>query len=168
MACKKVRFTIDDKAIAQLEVIEIIEPLWWSVDTSGSEEKYESDLKPFTLPQRYAFAIQWYTTEACSGGHYKFFRSSIGIVWEDALRGFEAIGATENMCILKAAAARMGGTPSKIRDTRREQLKQHNCDFGDLDALLKDNKREEAMMKLLRKYIIANASSFYFDGDIPL
>ena len=50
-------------------------------------------MNPFSLPQRYVFAIQWHIGEVNNGGHYQFYDNSTGIVWEDSLKGFEVIGA---------------------------------------------------------------------------
>jgi len=168
MRPQKKRITIDDKVIASLDEQAIIAPLWWSVSIYDSEEKYENDLKPFTLPQRYVFAIQWYVAEVCNGGHSQFYDNSTGIVWEDALRGLQEIGATENIDILKESVARMGGAPSKVRETRWEQLEQHNCVFDDLDDRFYASETAATMQALLHKYITKNASAFYFDGEITV
>ena len=54
---KSERIIINDEVIALNDEQGVIAPLWWSVSIYDGEQKYEDDLKPFTLPQRYVFAI---------------------------------------------------------------------------------------------------------------
>ena len=167
---KTVNMIIDEKLINSNDPQAVIDPVWWSVSIYDSEEKYEEDLKPFTLHQRYVFAIQWYVAEVNNGGHNQFYTNSTGIVWEDALKGFEAIGALKNVNIIKESADRIGGKPSKDRDERNKQLKQscgdnEDCDlFDDLDDSYYESESE--MYELLNAYIKANAKDFIFSGEI--
>ena len=143
-----------------LDVQRIIEPLWWSVSIYDGEEKYENDLKLFTTPQRYVFAIQWYSAEINNGGHCQFYDNSTGIVWEDALKGFEAIGAQRNANIIRESANRMGGNPSKNHEKRQKQMESCKSEFNDLDSLYYEIETE--MIELLGSYIKNNAKSFLF------
>jgi len=155
---------IDNQGI--IDVQRVIEPLWWSVSIYNGEEKYESDLEPFTKPQRYVFAIQWYSAEVNNGGHCQFYDNSTGIVWEDALKGFELIGARCNIDIIKESANRMGGKPNKDRELRQEQMTSYNSEFGDLDKLYYET--EANMILLLSAYIRENVEAFVFSGDITV
>jgi hypothetical protein len=161
---------VDEKLINSNDPQAVIEPVWFSVSIYDGEEKYEEDLKQFTVPQRYVFAIQWYVAEVNNGGHDQFYFNSTGIVWEDALKGFEVIGVLKNVDIVKESVARMGGKPSKDRDKRNEQLEQAYGDdedgdlFGDLDDLF--YKSESEMDELLNTYIKANTKDFLFSGEI--
>ena len=167
---KAVNMVIDEILINSNDPKAVISPVWWSVNIYDGEEKYEEDLKAFTVQQRYVFAIQCYVTEVNNGGHYQFYSNSAGIVWEDALKGFEAIGALKNAKIVKESAARMGGKPSKNRDERNEQLEQSSGDDGDcglfeeLDTLYYES--ESDMYELLNAYIKANAKDFTFSGEV--
>jgi hypothetical protein len=155
---------VDDNVIATKDVQQIISPVWWSVSIYEDIGKYNLDLMQFTLQQRYVFAIQWYSAEVNNGGHYQFYSNSTGIVWKDALKGFQAIGAKENEEILRESACRLGGTPSQHRDIRKKYLDEHEVDFSDLDD--RYYKSETAMCALLYDYIRRNASSFYFNGEV--
>jgi len=53
------------------------------------------------LPQRYIFTIEWYIAEVNNGGHDQFYFNSTGIVWKNALKGFEEIKHTKAHNILK-------------------------------------------------------------------
>ena len=169
---KILHITIDEQSInfndtnGVLDVQRIIEPLWWSVSIYDGEERYENDLRHFTTPQRNVFAIQWYSAEVNNGGHCQFYDNSTGIVWEDALIGFEAIGAQKNVDIIKESANRMGGKPSKNREKRQEQMTCYNSEFIDLDKLYYEIEGD--MIERLNEYIRKNATAFFFFGDITV
>ncbi|MCL2495745.1 MAG: DMP19 family protein, partial [Oscillospiraceae bacterium] len=99
----------------------IIDPLWWAVSIYDGEKKYNEDLGRFTLPQRYVFAIQWYAAEVNNGGHAQFYYNSTGIVYPDALRGFQEIGHQRAYDILNETIALAGGKIPLDR-SRREKL----------------------------------------------
>lgn len=167
--CKTLYMVIDEQIInaqGALDVQKVIEPLWWSVSIYDGEEQYENDLKSFTTPQRYVFAIQWYSAEVNNGGHFQFYDNSTGIVWEDALKGFETIGAQQNMNIIKESANRIGRNPSKDREKRQEQMERYNSEFDDLDKLYYEI--ETNMLQLLTAYIQANAKDFAFSGEVTV
>jgi len=169
---RTVHMVIDEQLIngneAQgvLDVQRIIAPLWWSVSIYDGEEKYENDLKPFTISQRYIFAIQWYSAEVNNGGHCQFYGNSTGIVWEDALKGFEAIGAEQNIKIMKETMKRMREIPSKDHAERQEQLAKFDSDFNDLDSLYYEIESE--MIKALYDYIRKNTKEFMFSGEVTI
>lgn len=156
---------IGEEDVMRGEVQKLIEPLWFTVSIYDSKEKYDSDLAPYTLPQRYVFAMQWYFAEVYNGGHDQFFYNSTGIVWEDALNGFRAAGLDKCAEILEHAAQLIGGTPSFDREERWDIMDRLEPDFGELDSRLYDLPEEDTD---LRGYILANKEAFYFDGDIEL
>ncbi|MFV0394281.1 MAG: DMP19 family protein [Coprobacillaceae bacterium] len=143
----------------------IIEPLWYSVSIYEGEEKYNQDLQLFSLPQRYIFAIQWYVAEVNNGGHDQFYSNSTGIVWKDALAGFEQIKHVTAYNILKESANRLGGSPSMNRDERNNQLDKLNSNFTDLDnAFYKITDLDDLIME----YIKQNKKHFYFDSELKV
>lgn len=160
-------YHIGDNEIRSGNIQKVIEPLWFTVNIYDSELNYNSDLSKYTLPQRYIFAIQWYFAEVYNGGHDQFFFNSTGIVWKDALEGFRAIGMNECADILAEAAKRMGGSPSMDREERWAQQEEHDAEFGDLDSQL-FHIDESELHKIMLDYMVKNAESFYFDGDIKL
>jgi len=167
---KTLQMVIDEQLInandTVLDVQRIIEPLWWRVNIYDGEEKYENDLKFFTLPQRYVFAIQWYSAEVNNGGHCQFYDNATGIVWEDALNGFEVIGAQQNFNIIKESANRIGGKPSKDQIKRQEQMESHCSEFSDLDKLYYEVEAD--MLILLDAYIRTNSKDFIFSGEVTV
>jgi len=166
---RTVHMVVDEQLINAKDAQGVIEPLWWSVSIYDGETQYEEDLKPFTKPQRYVFAIQWYVAEVNNGGHYQFFDNSTRIVWEDTMREFEAIGAQKNVDIIKGYADRMGGNPSKDREKRQEQLENIAPSFADLDDLDRMYYESEAdMTELLYTYIRENAKDFVFSGKVTV
>jgi uncharacterized membrane protein len=153
---------VNDQVIDEGDVYKIIDPLRWTVSIYDGLEKYESDLKKFSIPQKYIFAISWYRDEINNGGHDQFYSNSTGIVWEDALNGFKEIGLPEFQKILEESAQRMGGYPSKDRNERQDQLSTQNPDFEDLDKRyykLEGSSFDSAMLKYIKK----NRRNFYFD-----
>ena len=160
-------FHIGEEEIAGGVIQSIIEPLWWSVNIYDSAERYYEDLAPFSLPQRYIFAIQWYLAETYNGGHDQFFFNSTGIVWREALEGFKAAGLDGCADILSEAARRMGGEPSPDREQRWSVMEELQPEFDDLDSRLY-GMDEQAVYKAMTAYITANKQAFFFDGSIEV
>lgn len=159
-------FTEADILNGKLSPYELSHPLWWTVSIYDGPEQYNADLTPYTLPQRYIFALQWYRTETENGGHDQFFFNSTGIVWKDALKGMEAIGCQKGVEILQEAAKRMGGSPSLDREERWTQLDALNPDFEDLDRQYYALEEEEAALTM--KYIQQHPREFLFSGDVEV
>jgi hypothetical protein len=157
---------IDDAVINEADVQKIIDPLWWAVDIYQSEEIYKEGLKRFSANQKYVFAIQWYLAEVNNGGHDQFFTNSTGIVWKDALDGFEKIGLKENYSILKAAADKLGGNPSLDRDTRQAQYDKMLPDFEKLDDRFFDSDKRTPIDSMVFEFIKLNRKDFYFRGKV--
>lgn len=154
---------IEDSEIEKGDPQRIIDPLWWSVSIYDGEERYNSDLQIFSLPQRYIFAIQWYVAEVNNGGHDQFYFNSTGIVWQDALIGFQEIGHKQAYDILKASVDRLGGYPSMDRYERQEQLDNSNTSFEDLDS---EFYKITDLDELIMKYIRSHKKDFFFNGQI--
>ncbi len=79
---------------------------------------YERSLAGFSGPQRLVFAIHWYRAEVNNGGHVQFYSNSTGIVWRDALAGFEAMGLSDYAAVVRDSARLLGGDPPLDREKR--------------------------------------------------
>ena len=108
---EKVHVQVDDATIAGDNPWAVIEPVWWLADIYDGAAAYEHSLQQFSQSQRFVFAVRWYIAEVNNGGHNQFYSNSTGIVWRDAVAGFEAIGAPRAATIVKISAERMGGSP---------------------------------------------------------
>lgn len=159
-----VEVEINDEILDSNDVQRIIEPLWWIVSIYDGESKYYQDLEQFSVPQKYVFAIQWYIAEVYNGGHGQFYGNSTGIVWEEAMKGFKEIGLMENYRILKESADMIGGSPSKDRGKREQQLEKYDPDFEQLDEQVYE--LDSMIGELLLKYIREHRAEFYFKGII--
>lgn len=163
---KTVQMVIDEQFIENNDnPFKIIEPLTWTVCTTDGIKKYEDDLSSFTEPQRYIYAITMYVSEVNNGGHESFYFNSAGIVWDDALRGFETIGAQKNVEILKESIARMGDNPSKDWNERQNRMEKLKPLFDDLDTRYYESEME---MPSLYAYIREHTKDFYFSGEITI
>ncbi len=160
------KIVVDDAVISTNDDFKVIEPVWWSVSIYDGENQYNKDLEKFTKPQRYVFAIEWYMSEVNNGGHDQFYYNSTGIVWEDAMKGFQEIGATENYDIIKESADMLGGNPDLDREKRQDELEKYEPDFSELDD--KFYTSENSMLEKLHAYIKVNAKDFYFNGEVKM
>ena len=97
-------YDISEDVIENKDVYTIIEPAWWCINIYDGEAAYKRDLEQFATEQKHIFAIEWYITEVNNGGHDQFYFNSTGIVWEDAMQGFEAVGLKNNYEIIKESA----------------------------------------------------------------
>jgi hypothetical protein len=158
--------TVDDSVISNGDPMKIIEPVWRTVDIYGSKEKYDSGMNRFSDPQRAVFAVMWYRGEVGNGGHSQFYTNSTGILWEDAMKGFELIGIVDGKKIIEESVKRYGERPSFAREKRLEILESRNIDFEDLDSRLYTLDSAVNFNKRILNYIQKNKSSFYFSGNV--
>lgn len=157
-------YDISEDTINNKDAYTIIEPVWWEVNIYEGEDIYKKDLEKFTTEQRYIFAIEWYMAEVNNGGHDQFYFNSTGIVWEDAMSGFKAVGLQNNYELIKESADRLNGNPSKDRDKRQEQLDKYCPDFSDLDVKFYDSEKD--IETTLLKYIRENKEKFVYKGNL--
>lgn len=160
------RVVIDDAVIDRGDVFEIIDPVWWSVNIYDSVGAYENSLESFSYPQRLVFAIAWYRSEVNNGGHDQFFYNSTGIVWQDALEGFEKTRLDKFAEVLNDAVGRFSEPPSLDREVRNEQMDEDEPAFDDLDSRYYELEESVNMDARLMRYIKNNRETFYFDGDV--
>jgi hypothetical protein len=157
---------IDNAVIDKGDPSTVIDPVWWTADIYDDERRYNESLSSFSLEQRHVFAIAWHMAEVNNGGHEQFYSNSTGIVWQDALAGYKAVGLQEAALILEQSAARMGGKPGLERETREEQLDSLNPDFDDLDDRFYKLQKAVDFERAMMKYILNHRSAFYFEGDV--
>ncbi len=160
---------IDDDTIDLMDPTSVIEPLWMSVSAGGPKERYEIELEPFNNHQRSVFAILWLMSEVMNGGLYQFYTNPTGIVWEDALKGFELLGITRAHAIMKESTKRFGTNPSFIRSEREDFLdRNEEIEFDDLDTLFYQLDEEMNLTHIIAQYIDLNRAHFYFEGEIHI
>ncbi|MDP3739074.1 MAG: DMP19 family protein [Hyphomonadaceae bacterium] len=158
----RTRVVIDRAMIMSEGPWEVIDPVWWSGNIYDGPTAYEESLQSFSIPQRLLFAMCWYEAEVSNGGHDQFYFNSTGVVWRDAMAGFDAAGIPEVAAIIGESSRRMGGDPPLDREARQDLLDRLNPDFDDLDrALYALDLHDRIAM-----YVRANASDFLFDGDV--
>lgn len=157
------------------EPMDLVEPLWWSVSIYDSHERYEADLAPFTKSQRLVFAVMWYESEVCNGGHDQFFFNSTGIVWKDALEGFELIGAEKCAENLRKVIEKCGGDVPFDRSKRQEMLDKltYVPEDDDYNDIFRENDSvfyecEDGLEELIMNYAKANAGEFVFSGEVQV
>ncbi len=158
--------TIDDVAINRGDPYEIIDPVWWTANIYAGELEYLKSLALFSREQRLIFAVIWYAAEVNNGGHHQFYFNSTGIVWKDAITGFEDLGISEGSEIIAESASRLGGQPSLDHATRRQQLDHYQPDFSDLDTQFYDLEKGISLDEVMQYYIFQHRSAFYFEGEV--
>lgn len=166
---KIVRVVVDDDFIAAAhDVMTVIDPVWWLANFYEDHGNYEASLAQFSRLQRFVWAMLWYNAEICNGGHSQFYSNSTGMVWQDALLGFEVVPICEAYDILSESVRRLGGSPSLDRDERNEQLDDMKPNFDDLDdryyALIKEQSLEDTLLAFVKR----RPRDFNFYGDVPV
>jgi hypothetical protein len=168
METKKVRVVIDDAVVASAtDVFVLITPIWERVQLYPSWGRYVATLRPFSMSQRYLFAIQWYRAEVNNGGHDQFFWNNGGIVCEHALDGLGAVGLGEVQAILKAASDRLGGA-ARDRTEREAQLEATGAAFDDLDERFWEIERTGALDEKMLAFAREHAADFRFNGFVEM
>lgn len=164
---RAVRIVIDARLIAETDdPMVVIDPVWWTADFYANIAKYEASLAQFSRPQRYVWAVLWYDSEVCNGGHSQFYSNSTGMVWRDALAGHLAIPLSEAHDILQESIRRLGGSPSFDRTERNAQLDLTRACFDDLDDRYYSFIREIDLGERVMTYIRRHSRDFYFVGDV--
>lgn len=159
---------IDDAVIDGADYMKVIYPVWYSVSIYDGQEKYEKDIARFSAEQRFVFACVWYLSEVDNGGHQQFYWNSTGVVWKDAVRGFEAMGLKEFAEVIAESVRRMGGSPSLDRAERQRQLEQVAPEFDDLDDRIYALESDVDIDKKLMEFIRSNRLKFYFSGRVSM
>lgn len=157
---------IDDKIIDSKDPMAIIKPVWLSVDIYSSKEEYERGLESFSFHQRSIFAIMWFISEVFNGGFYQFYTNSTGIVWEDAMDGFELIGIPEAQKIIKESSERFNPQPSFDRIKREDYLVATDIEFEDLDNRIYSLDEQINLTEKIADYIYNDRMPFYFEGEV--
>lgn len=166
MRREKVHIDVDDATIAGGHLGAVIEPVWWLSTVYEGPAAYELSLERFSRSQRMIRAILLYIYEVNNGGHRQFYANSSGIVWRDALAGFEAIGELTASRILTLSAERMGGDPSFDRQQRNEELASLAPDVGDLDEAFYELQERVNFNEMIMNFVRTRPSDFYFSGTI--
>lgn len=157
---------VDDAVLAKNDPQAIMDPVWWVADFYESYEVMEETLAPFTWPQRLIWAVLWFEAEVCNGGLARFFSNSTGMIWPEALEGFEAIGRADLAAIVKEAAARFPSPPARDRALREDALDLMDADFADLDD--RYYASHDDLFDAVMAYIREQPDAFYFDGYIHM
>lgn len=165
ISLKNIEQILQDKGVQG-----IIEPLWQSVDIYQDYKTYQNDLAKFTPEQRNVFAMEWYFAEVCNGGHYQFFTNSTGIVWQEALAGFEMIDFTVGKEILEQFKTIFGGNIPFDRNEREDymdNLSEEELEVCDkMDDLFSEN--EPFYNDLVEDFVRNNKEKFVFVGEIEV
>ena len=174
MITKHIEITKEDILSGEYDSQYIVDPLWWSVSIYDGKEQYEKDLESFNTSQRGIFAILWYSGEVCNGGHDQFLYNSTGIVWEDALKGFEMISADKCAENLRDVIKKCGGSIPFDRGEREEMLDRITTDpdnedesidlFEENDSVFYDE--EDELENIMMAYIQPHVEDFVFFGDV--
>ena len=142
---------------------EIIGPVLRRVSTA-SRAAYDESLKRFSVHQRRVMAMDLYRMEINNGGHDQFYWNESGIVWRDALDGFDAAGMADLAAILKASASRFVALPSDHRGNRQAELTERQDEFGfdELDAAFFALETTTDLSASILAYIRVHADAFVF------
>jgi len=163
---EKVHVEVDDATIAGDDPHAVIHPVWWRADIYDGPGMYDHSLREFSRPQRHVFAVLWYIAEVNNGGHHQVYSNSTGIVWRDAMEGFEAIGVPRAAKIVAVSADRLGGSPSQDREERYDQMEAFEPDFEDLDDAFYQLQKKVNLDEQMMSFIRSRPESFYFSGTI--
>jgi len=139
--------------------------LWYGVSIYDGPDTLNAGLEAATPGQRALFSIVWLESEVNNGGFDQLFWNSTGVVWAEALRGFELIGATRHLELLRKAAAKMPGGAVPGDQSERQEVVDGlpEGSFGELtDAFFElGDSPDHAPTRLLAAYIRANPAEFF-------
>ena len=127
------------------------------------EEILDLTLAPATRGQRAVYSCSWYEFEVVNGGHDQFFGNSTGILWEEAIAGFDLVGASQYGAVLKAAVALFPlGRPALDRRKRWVELEVVSPKrLEQLDEDLYRLTRQYDLDEILTQYIEQHPEDFF-------
>lgn len=169
---KKKYINITQEFIKNLSVtdfcFDIIHIIWNEVNIYDGYEEYEKTLKPYTLEQRYLLAMHWLAAEVSNGGFIQFLDNSIGIVWEDAYKGYQAIGSNKLIALIDNLIKIYGKKPNFDREIRWKEMENFsNEKFEEIDSLsYRYYELEEEEWKKVNLWIKANSEKFLIQGEV--
>jgi hypothetical protein len=158
------KFTVDELKNIE-DTWDMTQPMYWTVNIYGTYEEYLKSAEIFTLEQRYLLATTWYFLEVNNGGHWQFLENSTGIVWEDALNGFQLFGMNELAQNLQKVADCFGGRIPYDRDMRCDRMQEWMQDET-IEQLLEeaDNLVYDYEGIYEDEYVRAHPEKFVFEG----
>lgn len=143
---------------------ELIQPMDFDVNIYGSYEEYRKGMDKLSKPKQYLFAVSWFIAEVWNGGITQFFANSTGIVWKDALEGFQEMGLYHMKENFQEILDKIGVEPKFDRTERLnefERLMPNIDDFYALDEIsdkLYDQDKDDS--KIIIRYIKEHAADF--------
>ena len=148
--------------------VELIQPAWETVNIYGSYEEYEESLKVYTTEQRYLLAMHWLGAEVANGGFQQFLSNSTGIVWEDAYKGYQAIGS-EKLAYLIEELIKIYGTVIPFDREERVNILESFSEkkLEEIDTLTDlYYEIEETEWRKVSLWVKANSEKFLIQAEI--
>ena len=148
--------------------VELIQPAWETVNIYGSYEEYEESLKVYTTEQRYLLAMHWLGAEVANGGFQQFLSNSTGIVWEDAYKGYQAIGSEKLTYLIEELIKIYGADIPFDREERVNILESFSKEkLEEIDTLTNlYYEIEEDEWRKVTLWIKANSEKFLIQAEI--
>jgi len=148
--------------------VELIQPAWETVNIYGSYEEYEESLKTYTIEQRYLLAMHWLGAEVANGGFQQFLSNSTGIVWEDAYKGYQAIGSEKLAYLIEELIKVYGRDIPFDREERGNILDSFSQEkLAEIDALTDlYYEIEEPEWRKVTLWVKANSEKFFIQAEI--
>jgi hypothetical protein len=137
------------------------------IEFHEGERVLDKTISPATPGQRAVFSCYWYQYEVCNGGHQQFFENSTGILWEEAIAGFNRLNAPQYAAILQGVILLFPkGNPAKDRKKRYKQLA--GLPSGQLDKFddqLYELMKKEDFDEILAHYINTHDGDFFLPQE---
>ena len=148
--------------------VELIQPAWETVNIYGSYEEYEESLKAYTIEQRYLLAMHWLGAEVANGGFQQFLSTSTGIVWEDAYKGYQAIGSEKLAYLIEELIKIYGRDIPFDREERGNILDSFSQEkLAEIDAITDlYYEIEEPEWRKVTLWVKANSEKFLIQAEI--
>ena len=148
--------------------VELIQPAWETVNIYGSYEEYEESLKTYTIEQRYLLAMHWLGAEVANGGFQQFLGNSTAIVWEDAYKGYQAIGSEKLAYLIEELIKIYGRNIPFDREERANILEGFSKKkLEEIDTLTDlYYEIEETEWRKVTLWVKANSERFLIQAEI--
>ena len=155
-------------------VAELLTPMTWRLNfhVCDSTFEYEQMKRGFTERQCAIFAVENAHTKLNGFSMADFFANEYGILWEDVLAGFKAVGLTELHDIFRSGCKKFGKTVPMNRYERADLIRG-GLDFTELTRAYDNYVRKTSLTiaefdARILGYAAKYAKDFVFFGDIAV
>jgi hypothetical protein len=114
----------------KIDYWQIVEPIWEKISIYDGYDVYLEQIARYPESHINLFATHWFYAEVTNGGFHQFYYNDSGIVVDEAIRGFRALGMTHTAALIEKTTRFFAGRDIHDRDQRIKHLEAFEQQHG--------------------------------------